>query len=234
MSWQPSGKSFSRELPRAKDYGMKRAGRAATMRKVLLTMFMTLDGRALLPDYPSDPDEDPNEVNPMWEGRKDSIDTIVLGRTTYLGWAAFWPKLESEPTAPPWMREFSHFANSVQKVVFSKTLKTLEWGPGKIAAGDPVSEVKHLKSESGRDIAVCGGVQIAHSFLELGLVDEVLVEIFPSVVGRGQPLFPTTDAPVEEERIPVGAAGRFDFRLKEARPMSNGTVFLHYERRNLS
>jgi dihydrofolate reductase len=204
------------------------------MRKILMTMFMTIDGRALLPFYPPDPNEDPNEVNPMWEGRANSVDTVILGRATYEGWAQYWPAREQDASAAPWEKEFAHFANSVQKVVFSKTLKTAAWGPGRIVHGDPAAEVKRLKSESGRDIALCGGPQIAQQFLDGDLIDELLVEIFPSLVGRGIPLFRTSDAPVEEGFIPVGAAGRRDFRIKKAQAMSNGAVFLHYERRVLA
>jgi dihydrofolate reductase len=203
------------------------------MRKILITMFMTLDGRALLPAYPPDPDEDSTEEDPMWKGRETSVDTVILGRKTYEGWAAFWPTLAENPEVPPWMQEFSRFANSVEKLVFSRTLATAEWGPSRIVRGDPAAEVRRLKGEEGRDIAICGGPQVAQLFLAEDLVDEVLLEVFPSIVGRGLPLFRATDEPLAEERIPVGAPGRRDFRLKTAKSMSSGTVFLHYERKVL-
>jgi dihydrofolate reductase len=201
------------------------------MRKILMIMFMTLDGQAQFPIYPPDPNADPDE-DPMWQPRMDSIDTIILGRKAYLKWAAFWPKRQDDPSAGEWSRGFSRFANSLQKIVFSNTLERADWGPSRIVRGSPADEVKRMQSEKGLDIAIGGGPRIAQAFLEADLVDEMLLDVFPSIVGHGKPLFPTADDPdYDEDRIPIGAAGRHDFRLKASQPLSDGSLFLHFEKK---
>ena len=78
-----------------------------------------------------------------------------------------------------------------------------------------------------------GGPRITQEFLRLGLVDELRLTVFPSVVGRGKPLFDVDRLPDNpDDRIPMGAPRRLDFRLIEARPFKSGAgaVFLHYAR----
>jgi len=196
-----------------------------------MVMFMTLDGQAQFPVYPPDPEADPEE-DPMWRPRMKSIDAVILGRKAYQKWAEFWPTKQNDPSASPWSKDFSRFANSIQKIVFSKTLTTADWEPSRIVRDDPSAEIRRLKSEKGLDIAIGGGPRIAQAFLEADLVDEMLLNVFPSIVGRGKPLFPTADDPdLQEDRIPIGAAGRHDFRLKAALPQSDGSLFVHYERK---
>jgi dihydrofolate reductase len=204
------------------------------MRKVQMFMFMTLDGQAQFPIYPPDPAADPDE-DPMWRPRFGSIDTVVLGRIAYQKWAAFWPTRETDPSASAWQKEYSRFVNGAQKVVFSSTLKSADWGPSRIVHGDLATEVARMKSEKGSDIALGGGPRLAQAFLKADLVDEMLLNVFPSVVGHGKPLFPTADDPdFEADRIPIGAPGRLDFRLKEALPQTDGSLFLRLERKVLT
>jgi dihydrofolate reductase len=202
------------------------------MRKVLVLMFMTLDGVAELPDYGED--TDPNaagEGPPMWTSRMDSTDTLLLGRHTYEKWAAFWPPVKNDPSAGKFMQEFSRFADRAEKVVFSKTLKSVHWPKSRIVRGDPGKEVIRLKSLPGKDIVLGGGPRLAQSFLERDLVDELFITMFPTIVGRGKPLFHVVGDPDhDEDLIPLGAPGRHDFKLMEARPLELGAVLLHYAR----
>jgi RibD C-terminal domain len=78
-----------------------------------------------------------------------------------------------------------------------------------------------------------GGPRLYQEFLRLGLVDELRLVVYPSVVGRGKPLFDVERLPDNpEDRIPLGAPLRHDFGLTEARPLKGGggAVFLHYTR----
>ncbi len=198
------------------------------MRKVLMIMFMTLDGRAQFPVYDGPPytaDVD----DPMWQPRFGSIDTIVLGAKTYTKWAEYWPAMKEQPTATPWQKEFSRFADGATKVVFSRHLETPRWQNTHFVRGRPTDEVARLRSEAGKDIAVGGGPRIAQSLLAEDLVDELLIQMMPSLVERGKPLFRTVDEPdFAEDRIPKAAPGRHDFVLVEARGQADSVVFLHY------
>lgn len=202
------------------------------MRKVLMMMFMTLDGVAEFPDDREDANSTPDDEGPpMWDTRKDSTDTLLLGRLTYEKWAGFWPRWKNEPSASRFMQEFSRYADRAEKVVFSKTLKSADWPNSRIVRGDPGEEVARLKSLPGNDIVLGGGPRLAQSFLERDLVDEIFITVFPSIVGSGKPLFRVMGNPDhEEDVIPRGAPGRHDFKVMEARPQKDGTVLLHYTR----
>src|SRR5271170_4733517 len=202
------------------------------MRKVLVMMFMTLDGVAEFPDYVEDADSNaPGEGPPMWTSRMDSIDTLLLGRQTYEKWAAFSPRWKNEPSAEKFVQEFSRFADRAEKVVFSKTLKSADWPKSRIVRGDPGEEVVRLKSLPGKDIVLGGGPKLAQSFLERDLADELFITMFPSIVESGKPFFRVVaDPDHDKDVVPRGAPGRHDFTLIEARPHKTGAILLHYAR----
>jgi dihydrofolate reductase len=202
------------------------------MRKVLILMFMTLDGVAEFPDYAEESDSSSSgDGPPMWESRMDSTDTLLLGRRTYEKWAGFWPRWKDEPSARKFMQEFSRYADRAEKVVFSKTLKSADWPKSRIVRGDPADEVARLTSLPGKDIVLGGGPKLAQSFLERDLADEVFITMFPSILGSGKPLFRVAGDPDhDEDVVPRGAPGRHDFTLIEARPVKDGSILLHYAR----
>lgn len=198
-------------------------------------MFSTLDGVAEFPIYPDDPAVASAEVDdPMWSPRMDSIDTLLLGRKSYEAWSKYWPSVKDNPTASAWGREFSRFSDRCGKVVFSKSLTSAEWPHSTIVRGDVTREVERLRALPGKDLALGGGPRLLQSFLERDLVDELLLQVFPSLVGRGKPFFRVLPDPDHaEDRVPLGVPGRHDFKLVEARPvrpLEEGTVFLHYRR----
>jgi dihydrofolate reductase len=201
------------------------------MRKVLILMFMTLDGVAEFPDYGDDADSNaPDDGPPMWNSRMDSTDTLLLGRLTYEKWALYWPGQQNDPSATPFQKKFSRFADRVEKVVFSKTLKSADWPKSRIVRGDLGEEVARLKSLPGKDIVLGGGPRLAQSFLERDLADELFITMFSSIVGRGKPFFHVVGNPDHnEDVVPRGALGRHDFKLIEARPLA-GEILLHYSR----
>jgi dihydrofolate reductase len=201
------------------------------MRRVQVLMFMTIDGVAEMPDYGEDPrTPTDDEINPLWTPRIESVDTLLLGRRTYEKWAAFWPGIKSDPSATEWNKRFSRFADAAEKVVFSKTLKSAEWANSRIVRGDPASELARLRARPGKDIAVAGP-RLVQSFLAAGLADDLLLGVFPSIVGRGKPLFRVAGDPDhQEDVIPLGASGRQDFELVESRGLSDGALFVHYRR----
>jgi dihydrofolate reductase len=202
------------------------------MRKVLMLMFMTLDGVAEFPDYGEDPGSaSAGEGPPMWNSRMESTDTLLLGRRTYEKWAGFWPRWKNEPSAAKFMREFSRFADRAEKVVFSKTLKSADWPNSRIVRGDPAKEVARLKTLPGKDIVLGGGPRLAQSFLNRDLVDDLFITMSPSIVGGGKPLFHVVSDPDhEEDVVPRGAPGRHDFKVIETRALEDGTVLLHFAR----
>jgi dihydrofolate reductase len=114
---------------------------------------------------------------------------LLLGRRTYDLWASFWPKVPGGPFAPK--------LNAATKYVATHRPDNLEWGPvGKLGA-DAISGVRRVKSEDGPDLIVCGSSTLTSVLLEQGLVDEVVLAIYPLLLGPGKRLFSENADPRE-------------------------------------
>ncbi len=204
-------------------------------RKVLAALQMTIDGVAEWPAYPTDTSGNDEADSDFWDAMYttywESVDTLLLGRHTYGKWSGFWPEVRKDPKADQHMRQFAEFADRVEKIVFSRTLKAASWKESRVVQGDVGTVLGQLRSEPGGNIVLGGGPRLAQEFLRLGLVDELRLVIYPSVVGRGKPLFDVDRLPDNpEDRIPLGAPLRHDYRLVDARPLrsGDGAVYLHY------
>ena len=110
-----------------------------------------------------------------------SIDDIVLGRVTYELFAQYWPSA-SGPDAER--------LNNLPKLVFSRTLRTLDWNNSRLAARDAAEEISRLKQQPGRDIALFGSANLARTLMRDGLIDEYRIFVSPVVLGRGLRTFP--------------------------------------------
>jgi dihydrofolate reductase len=206
-------------------------------RKVVAALQMTIDGVAEMPAYQDDSDADDSDFwEAMYASYWDSVDTLLLGRQTYVKWSNFWPEVRKKPDAGKYPREFSTFADRVEKIVFSRSLRTAPWKNSRLVRADISKEMERLKSQPGGNMILGGGPRLAQGFFRLGLIDELRLTVYPSVVGRGKPLFDVDRVPDNpEDNVPLGAPLRHDFRLVEARPLrrTGGVVFLHYLRESV-
>ena len=198
-------------------------------RKVLLHMYMTLDGFAELPEYPElTPGTTDDFWEVMWTGHWDQVDTLLLGRKTFERWAGFWPDYVDDPNEH--MRGFARFSTRVEKVVFSRSLESTTWANSRIVRGPAAEELARLRGVPGKNMVVGGGPRFVQSLLAEGLADELYLTVYPSIVGQGKPLFHLQPDPDHyDDIVPVGAPNRHDFRLLEARGLVSGSVFLHYD-----
>ncbi len=105
----------------------------------------------------------------------------VMGRTAYEGIAEAMTTATDHP--------FAEILNAARKVVFSRTLKTADWANTTIAAGGTAEEIDTLRRGGDGHIVVWGGVSLWRSLMQLDLVDEVHVSMFPYVAGEGTRLF---------------------------------------------
>jgi dihydrofolate reductase len=119
-------------------------------------------------------------------------DAVLLGRRTYLEFAELWPTQGSEVP-------MAEFLNTAPKYVVSATLDTLPWGPASLLSGDLAEELPRLKRQPGKDILIPGSPALVRSLLHQGLLDELLLNICPVVVGAGMRLFDqmTTHLPLQ-------------------------------------
>jgi dihydrofolate reductase len=137
-------------------------------------------------------------------------DALLLGRTTYEGFAAAWPDMTDEVG-------FAEKMNSMPKYVVSRTLTRADWSNSTILSGELAEQVGALKSEAGGDLLVAGSATLVRELLARDLVDELRLMVFPIVLGDGKRLL--GDAP--EARV---------LKLVDCRPLESGTVILTYHR----
>ncbi len=106
---------------------------------------------------------------------------LLLGRRTYDMWSGFWPKAPSSPMADA--------LNAATKYVATHRPESLAWGPFEGVGPDIVEGVRRIKSQDGPDLVLWGSSTLTRTLLEHGLADEVLLVVYPVVLGRGKRLF---------------------------------------------
>jgi dihydrofolate reductase len=185
------------------------------MRKLIATVFnYSLDG--LLADegteywkFCFDLPENRQPDDPTQLDFLQSAYAHVMGRTAYEGIA---PSMTTNTDHP-----FSPILNAARKVVFSRTLTTADWANTTIAAGDTTEEIDKLRQGGDGHIVVWGGVSLWRSLMQLDLLDELHVSMFPYVAGEGTRLFD-------------GVPSSYALDLISSTPSTNGIVELQYRR----
>jgi dihydrofolate reductase len=115
---------------------------------------------------------------------------------------------------------FSPILNAARKVVFSRTLTTADWANTTIAAGDTAEEIDKLRLGGDGHIVVWGGVTFWRSLMELDLIDELQVSMFPYVAGEGTRLFDGVPKSYALELVSSAASTSGIVELQYRRPRS--------------
>jgi dihydrofolate reductase len=185
------------------------------MGRIVVTEFISLDG--VIEDPGGSEDFRHSgwsfEIDRGEEGGKFKLDetmnssALLLGRTTYEGFAEAWPSRDGE---------FADKFNNMPKYVVSSTLKDPEWTNSTVLDGDLAEEVSKLRQEVDGDIVVHGSAQLVQALVEDGLVDELRLMVFPVVLGAGKRLFGET-------------SGKRRLRLSDSKTVGDGVQILTYE-----
>lgn len=186
------------------------------MRKLIATVFnYSLDG--LLSDEGTDfwkfcfdqpENREPN--NPVQLDFLRSAHAHIMGRTAYEGIFSAMKRVTDHP--------FAGILNAGRKVVFSRTLKTADWTNTTIAAGDTAEEIDKLRQGGDGHIVVWGGVSFWRSLMQLDLIDELQVSMFPYVAGEGTRLFDSVPKSYPLELISSTASRSGILELRYRRP----------------
>jgi dihydrofolate reductase len=137
---------------------------------------------------------------------------LLFGRVTYELMAGYWPTphaMQQDPVVAKGM-------NSLPKIVFSRTLSSASWSNTKLVKGDLLAEVRRLKDESDRDMAILGSGSIVSQLTKERMIDEYQFVVNPVIIGKGRPLFDGVKTP-----LPL--------KLTRTRAFRNGNVLLCYE-----
>jgi dihydrofolate reductase len=114
---------------------------------------------------------------------------LLLGRRTYDLWASFWPTVKGGP--------FAEGLNAATKFVATHRPDSLGWGPAQGLGEDIIEGVCRIRSQDGPDLIVWGSSTLTSVLLEQGLVDEVVLIVYPVLLGRGKRCFSDNADPRE-------------------------------------
>jgi dihydrofolate reductase len=115
-------------------------------------------------------------------GGMEGAEALLLGRVTYQGFAEAWSDrtVEDDPGAD--------FMNNMKKYVVSRTLTKVDWNNSTLLEGELADSVRELKESDGGEIAMSGSSTLVWSLLDLKLLDELNLLVYPVIVGRGKRL----------------------------------------------
>jgi dihydrofolate reductase len=182
------------------------------VRKIFAFIMTTLDGYYEGPNQEFDFWVVDEEFNRFALEQLDEVDTLLFGRVTYQGMAAYWPTPAAEQDDP----RVAARMNGLSKIVVSRTLDKANWVNTQLMTGDVVTELTTLKEQPGKDIAILGSSDLTASLLQTGLLDEVWIMVNPVVLGAGKSVFRT-------------AGERAALKLLKSTRFTSGNVLLYYQ-----
>ncbi|PPK99290.1 dihydrofolate reductase family protein [Parapedobacter indicus] len=179
------------------------------MGKLIAAINMTLDGFC---DHTYGIADD--ELHEHYSDLLSSTGTILYGRITYQ-LMEYWPPIVKNPTGNRAIDEFAVIMDSVPKIVFSRTLKKVDWESARIATRSFEEEVLALKQQSDQDILI-GSPSLIAAATELKLVNEFQLCVHPMIAGKGLPLF-------------KNSSDMTFLKLIKTETFGSGAIVLYYE-----
>ena len=180
------------------------------MGKIVMWNLMTLDGY-----FEGTKKWDLDFHNQVWGNELERLsleqlnqcNSLIFGRVTYEGMAAYWTTATGEG-------EVAGFMNSLPKIVFSRTLTKADWNNTRLVKDNIEGEVAKLK-QSEKDSFIFGSADLSATLMKLGLIDEYRICVVPMILGGGTLLFkPNTE--------------QLKLQLLNTQVLNNGGVILRY------
>lgn len=163
------------------------------MRKIRIIEHISLDGVIQAPGGPDEdgdggfeqggwivPHSDPAVGEAIVAAHGKAFD-LLLGRRTYDIWSGYWPKIENNPIADS--------LNAATKYVATRRPDSLGWGPVEDLGADIAEGIRRVKSQDGPDLIVWGSSTLTPVLLGQGLADEVVLLVYPVLLGTGKRFF---------------------------------------------
>jgi dihydrofolate reductase len=180
------------------------------MRKLIAAINMTLDGfcdhTAMIAD---------EELHQHFNELLRNADTLLYGRITYQLMESAWPSVVQNPTGNKPFDEFAVLIDNISKIVFSHTLKRVEWKNTVLKKEIIQKEILALKQQNGKNI-LAGSPSIIVALGQLNLIDEYQLCVHPVVLGSGLPLFKKV-------------SDQMNLKLLKTKTFGSGTVTLYYQ-----
>jgi len=179
------------------------------MRKLIAAMNMTLDGfcdhTAMIAD---------DEIHQHYSELLSNAGTLIYGRITYQLMESYWPSVVKNPTGNKPMDEFAVLIDNISKIVFSRTLKNVDWKNTTLEKEVIKEEVLELKQQEGKNILV-GSPSLIVALTKFDLIDEYQLGVQPMVLGSGLQLF-------------KNIKDRIDLKLLKTKTFGCGAVMFYY------
>lgn len=200
------------------------------MRKIRIIEHISLDGVIQAPGGPEEdssngfkyggwsaPHHDKAAGEAIVAAHGEAFD-LLLGRHTYDIWSGYWPKAPKSPMADS--------INAAMKYIATHNPKTLEWGPVENLGSDIVEGIRRVKAKSGPHLIVWGSSTLTPVLLEHELADEVLLLVFPVLLGTGKRIFSDGTPPRQLALVSTKSAssGVIISTYKPNGPLRVGTV----------
>lgn len=180
------------------------------MRKLIATMNMTLDGFC---DHTAGIADD--EIHEHYNELLRNTGVLIYGRTTYQLMESYWPSVVKTPTGNKAIDTFAVLMDDIPKIVYSRTLKKVDWKNSTLKKEVVKEEILELKHQASKDIAV-GSPGMIVAMMQLGVVDEYQLNIQPIILGSGLTLF-------------KNIGDRIDLKLIKTKTFGCGAVIHYYE-----
>ena len=184
------------------------------MRRVIYRMSVSLDGFIEAADGDISWSAPDAELHQHFNDLEGAVDAFLYGRRLYDNMVAYWPTAYQDPSASEQVKEYARIWRPKPKLVFSTTLQQVKWN-AKLVKGSVAEEVKKLKDQPGNGLTV-GGAGLASSLMQLGLIDEYWLYVYPIRLGSGKPMF----GPLRN---------KISLRLLVNRTFGSGVLLLMYE-----
>jgi len=183
------------------------------MRKLIAAINMTLDGfcdhTAMIAD---------EEIHEHYNELLRNADTLIYGRITYQLMESYWPTIVKNPTGNKPMDEFAVLIDNISKIVFSCTLKNVDWKNTKLkreVIKEEILELKQARNGGSKNILV-GSPGLIVALTQLDLIDEYQLAVQPTILGSGLPLF-------------KNVKDRVDLKLLKTKTFGCGAEALYYK-----
>jgi len=183
------------------------------MRKLIAAINMTLDGFC---DHTAGIADD--ELHQHYNAILSNADTLLFGRITYQLMESYWPAVVKNPTGNKPEDEFAVLIDNISKIVFSRTLKNVDWKNTvlkKEVIKEEVLELKQSLNGGSKNILV-GSPSLIVALMQLDLIDEYQLCVQPIILGSGLPLF-------------KNLRDRVDLKLLKTKTFGCGAVIFYYE-----
>ena len=189
------------------------------MRRIVSLVHVSLDGFAAGPNDELDWISYDNELEQYAHSLHAMTDAVIWGRRTYQGMAGYWLTVPGNPASTPAELEHARWLDNATKIVVSRTLDRIDWNNAQntlLIKDNIAEEINKIKQQPGKDIWFLGSTMLAQTFMQLDLIDEYRININPTVLGRGKPLF-------------ASGTRAMPLKLLESRAFKSGVVALRFE-----